>query len=106
MGSWWAVMISYDDFIVCPQSSILEVLTLVVFELPCGWVEKIREDLGVLSVVFHPVVENGVCRSNKASNDVGDLEDMSVGSRCLPRFLFSTGCGEWKGRILGVCAAT
>ena len=53
-------VIRHDDFIVCPQSSLLEVLTLVVFELPCGWVEKIRKDLGVLSEVFHPVFEHGV----------------------------------------------
>ena len=53
-------------------------LTLVVFKLTSGWVEEIREDLGVLSVVFHPVVENCVCRSNETSNDVGDREDGSI----------------------------
>ena len=59
-----------DDFVIFPQSAILEVLTLVVFELPCDWVETVREDLGVLSVVFHPVVEHGSCRCDEASNDV------------------------------------
>ena len=39
-------VLRHDEFIICPQLSVLEVLALVVFELPCGWVEKIREDLG------------------------------------------------------------
>ena len=72
------VVLRHHDFVVCQQPSILEVLTLVVFELPCGWVEKIREDLGVLSVIFHPVVEDGVCRGDETSNDVVDREDVSI----------------------------
>ena len=66
------------DFVVCQQSSILEVLTLVVFELPCGWVEKVREDLRVLSVIFHPIVENSVYQGYETSNDVGVRDDGSV----------------------------
>ena len=27
-----------NDFVVSPQSTVLEVLPLVVLELPCGWV--------------------------------------------------------------------
>ena len=107
----------HNDFVVCPQSSILEVLTLVVFELPCGRVEKVREDLWVLSLIFYPVVDDGSCWGNAASDDVGKLEDWSVelfgffglhalGSGYLPRFLSSPGCGEWKDRIPEVCAAT
>ena len=61
-----------NDFIVCTQSPVIEVLTLVVFELPCCWVEEIREHLVVMSVVLHPIVENGVCQGNETSNNVGD----------------------------------
>ena len=49
-----------DDFVVCPQSAVLDVLTFVVLELPGCWVEEVGENLGVLTVVLHPVVENGV----------------------------------------------
>ena len=58
-------VLRYNDFIVCPQSSVLEVLTLVDFELPCGVVEEVCEDIGVLSIVLHPVVEDGVFRAMK-----------------------------------------
>ena len=67
-----------NDFVVSPQSTVLEVLPLVVLELPCGWVEKVRKDLWVLSVIFHPVVEDGVCRGDETSNDVVDHEDVSI----------------------------
>ena len=45
-----------DDFVVCPQSTVLEVLAFVVLKLPGCCVEEVGEDLGVLAVVFHPVV--------------------------------------------------
>ena len=71
-------VLRHDDFIVCPQSSLLEVLTLVVFKLPCNWVEEISEDFWVLSVVVHPIVNDGVGWGNKASNDVGDRKYRSI----------------------------
>ena len=64
-------------FVVCPQSTVLEVLTFVVFELPSCWVEEVSENLGILTGVFHPVVENGVGWGNEASDSVGDWVDGS-----------------------------
>ena len=45
-----------DDFVVCPQSTVLEVLTFVVIEFASGGVEEVGEDFGVPSVVVHPIV--------------------------------------------------
>ena len=53
-------------------------LSLVAFELPSGWVEGVCEDLGVLPVILHPVVQNGSCRGYEASDDVGDRDGGSV----------------------------
>ena len=33
-------------FVVSPQSTVLEVLLLVVLELQCGWVEKVLKTPG------------------------------------------------------------
>ena len=66
-----------DDFVICPQSAVLEVLTFVVLELPGCWVEEVGENLGVLTVVFHPVVENGVGWGDEAADDVRNWEDGS-----------------------------
>ena len=53
-------------------------MTLLVFELPGGWVEEVCVNLGVLTIVLHPVVENGVCRGNETSDDIGDWEHMFI----------------------------
>ena len=66
-----------DDFVVCPQSAVLEVLTFVVLELPGCLIAGVGENLGVLTVVLYPVVENGVGWGNEASDDVVDWEDGS-----------------------------
>ena len=66
-----------NDFVVGPQSTVLEVLAFVVLELPGCWVEEVGENLGVLTVVVHPVVENGVGGGDEATDDVGDWEDGS-----------------------------
>ena len=68
----------HHDFVVFPQASVFEVLPLLIFELPGCWVEELSENLGVLTVVFHPVVENGVGCGNKATDNVGDREDGSI----------------------------
>ena len=52
--------------------------------------EKIREDLGVLSVIFHPVVDNGVCWCDETSNDVGDRENGSIVLLRFSVFVHST----------------
>ena len=67
----------HHDFIVGPQASVFEVLTLLVFEFPVGCVEDLGKNLGVLTIVFHTVVENGVVCGNEAVNDVGDRENRS-----------------------------
>ena len=61
-----------NDFVVCPQSAVLEVLTLVVLEIPCGWVEKLREDLGVMYVVFHSVFKDSSCWVNAGTSKIQD----------------------------------
>ena len=66
------------DFVVGPQAFLFEVLTILVFELPGGLVEEVGLNLGVLTIVLHPVVENGVCRGDETSNDVGDRDDGSI----------------------------
>ena len=66
-----------DDFVVCPQSTVFEVLTFVVLELPGCLVEEVSDNLGVLTVVFHPVVENGVGVGDETSVNVGNWEDGS-----------------------------
>ena len=62
------------------DSAVLEELTLVVFELQCGWVEKVRDNLGVLSVVFHPVVFHHACsiQADLGSNDLTSLGKKSL----------------------------
>ena len=101
-------VLRHHDFIVCPQSSVLEVLTLVVFELTCGGVKEVREYLGVLSVILHPVVENSVCRGNEAPSDVEDRDDRSVELFGFAVFVHSTQdirddvCFSWyvmKGKV-------
>ena len=61
----------HHDFVVCPQASVFEVLPLLIFELPGCWVEEVGDNLGVLAIVFHPVVENGVGWGDEAGNDIG-----------------------------------
>ena len=39
----------------------------------CG-VKEVGENLGVLTVVFHPVVENGMGWGDEAANDIGDRD--------------------------------
>ena len=67
-----------DDFVVCPQSTVLEVMTFVVLEFASSGVEEVRENLGILTIVFHPVVENGVGWGDEAANNIGDREHGSI----------------------------
>ena len=64
----------HHDFVVCPQASVFEALPLLIFELQGCWVEQVGENLGVLAIVFHPVVENGVGWGDEAANDIGDRD--------------------------------
>ena len=70
-------VLRYHDFVVRPQSAVLKVLTFVALEFTGAGVEKVSENFGVLSVVVHPIVENGVGWGNKATDNVGDREDGS-----------------------------
>ena len=47
-------------------------------------VEEIGKNLGVLAVVFHPVVENGVGWGDEATDNVRDWEDGSKEFFWLP----------------------
>ena len=51
-------VLRHHDFVVGPQAFLFEVLTILVFELPGGLVEEVGLNLGVLTIVLHPVVEN------------------------------------------------
>ena len=67
----------HHDFVVGPQASVFEVFTLLVLEFPGCLVEEVGENLGVLTVIFHLVVEKGVGGGDETSDNVGDWEDGS-----------------------------
>ena len=79
----------HHDFVVRPQASVFKVLSLFIFELPGCWVEVV-ENLGVLTVILHPVVENGVGWGDEATNNVGDREYRYIEFLGLPVLMHST----------------